>query len=500
MNQVQEQVIQAINSYVACGVMPIVRYRQADPIQAVVNGLPAVKIPEPPFSGPLEVPVISTPLQAACCAALGESGQLYGWGGDWGVWAGLGCRSQFPELFANYEPLPPSPINTIDNVSNVVVSEGGDTAFIKKDGTLYVSGRYKYEQHPDYQGGDPILIDSVGDIVQAISLDCADDLDYLYVDTGFDTPHSVVYVLRKDGTVWHCAYNISEGEFTPFIRADIDDVVQLAGTGPWTYPAYDFVPTWYALKKDGTVWVRGYDYLGNTGTGCTKFQSDSKDVIAEWTQLPGLCDIVSLSVTNRGGLAVNNKGEVWGWGVHARYDETLSDPQPWYELFGQPPAYIVDDEWWGLIGIDPVPVKLGITDVRQAAFMADRAGAFYLRNDGTVWLVGLSALGMFYNIESEPYDEIAKEQACTQITVNPYIDRIDCIVSLESGIMALRNDGTVWGWGVKCDELGLPAGSKITSPATGNEIIISDVVPYPAQIPLPEPIRDLASIVRLVYQ
>ena len=234
--------------------------------------------------------------------------------------------------------------------------------------------------------------------------------------------HSLV--LKEDGTVWAWGNNtinilfggrILSGQLgngtTVKERYVPDRVVNLievkAISSGWSSSI--------ALKKDGTVWVWGeYNSVPPRGGGWS-LTYQTKPV-----QLIGLTDTKVVSVYKAHCLLVlKNDGTVWTWSADLRRDDiTVNKPEPFQIT--------------------------GLTNI-----IAIANGLYHhiaLHSDGTVWEWGFTSDDVF-NVDS-PYD--IKHRETTPVRVEG-LTGITAIAAGNKHSLAIGNDGTVWEW--RKDEL-----------------------------------------------
>jgi alpha-tubulin suppressor-like RCC1 family protein len=171
-----------------------------------------------------------------------------------------------------------------------------------------------------------------------------------------------------------------------------------------------------ALKNDGTVVGWGRNDLGQLGNGTQSFA---------FTPVPvaGLAGVVAIAAGETHAVALKSDGTVWAWGSNTNFG-----------LTGQPPSVP-----WSLT---PVQVA-GLTGVTAIA-----AGGYHslaLKGDGTVWGWGINynnALGVNgYNASTGLYASATPVQASG-------LTGITAIAAGTYHSLALKGDGTVWGWGL----------------------------------------------------
>jgi alpha-tubulin suppressor-like RCC1 family protein len=163
-----------------------------------------------------------------------------------------------------------------------------------------------------------------------------------------------------------------------------------------------------ALKNDGTVRAWGFGGNGQLGDGT---------VISKPTpiQVPGLTGIVAVAAGDRHSLALKNDGTVWSWGFNS--SGQLGDGT---NTGRTSPVQVI--QLTGVVGIS--------------------AGASFsvaLKSDGTVWAWGVNNAGQLgdgTNTGRLSPVQVAGLTNVQSITAGP-----------STHTLALKSDGTVWGWG-----------------------------------------------------
>ena len=205
-----------------------------------------------------------------------------------------------------------------------------------------------------------------------------------------------VKVRVSDGVVW--------SEWSPvgwmLVSPSLTTVPGVAAGGSYSL----------ALKADGTVWAWGENSYGQLGDGTTTSRTTA-------IQIPGLSEIVQVSVGGGHSVALKNDGTVWTWGYNGSGqlgDGTTTNRR------------------------SPVQVP-NLTDV-----IAIAAGSGYtvaLKSDGTVWAWGLANNGRLGNgVTSGVFSSPVQVTGLTGVVA---------ISASSNGAttLALKSDGTVWGWG-----------------------------------------------------
>jgi alpha-tubulin suppressor-like RCC1 family protein len=196
---------------------------------------------------------------------------------------------------------PPVRVGTLAGIAAIAAGNGHFLA-LKNDGTVWAWGGNQYGQLGDGTSTDrstPVQVSGLGG-VKAIS--CG----------GY---HSMA--LRNDGTVWSWGIN-QEGQlgagwgFTeawspvahpnPLQAIGLSNVTAIAGGG--SHAA--------ALKSDGTMWVWGWDKMGQLGNGAITVNGYEATGIPQ--QVPGIYGVTAIAAGNNHTLAVLSNGSLWGWG------------------------------------------------------------------------------------------------------------------------------------------------------------------------------------------
>lgn len=222
------------------------------------------------------------------------------------------------------------------------------------------------------------------------------------IASGYDSS----IALLDNGSVWTWGYNdggrlgdgTNKNRYNP-VQVDISDVKAIAVSNTFML----------ALKNDGTVWGWGVDLGGSLGKGyLTKI----------WTpmQINGIDNVVKIATGASGQcFAIKNDGTVWAWGTNE---------------FGELGLGNTTDERASIM-----PTQVNISNVKDITCCY--GVTFILKNDGTVWASGDGEYGLMGN---------GGYNGSTTFIQVP----ITNVISIGSGyahVLAVKDDGTIWAWG-----------------------------------------------------
>jgi len=247
-----------------------------------------------------------------------------------------------------------------------------------------------------------------------------------------------------------------------------------------------------ALKKDGTVWVWGLsgdDHASVNSAGILGNGDKSTRNVTRPAQVPfpaGI-SIAKISAGTRLMLALDKTGEVWVWGGGETYDRGVakSDGSQPTQISNLPPireivagdscncAIDTDGNLWGwgregtYLGLGngkddfpiiPTPVKLNFPDLngRIKAVGTSQLTTHALRNDGTLWGWGSSAMGEVGDGTINDWPHLKPPYAWDwskheSLVLKP-VQVLDHVAAFYSSpqapyVYAVKSDGTIWSWG-----------------------------------------------------
>lgn len=180
-----------------------------------------------------------------------------------------------------------------------------------------------------------------------------------------------------------------------------------------------------ALKSDGTVWTWGNNASGQLGDNTTTNRSSAVQVLAGASGCAtNLCNITAIAAGISFTVALKSDGTVWAWGVNG--SGQLGD---------------------GTTTSRSTPVQVsGLTNITAIAVGSFSNHALALKNDGTLWAWGTNTTGQLGDNtttnRTTPVQVLTGASGCATNLCN--------ITSMTTGSnfsLAVKSDGSVWGWG-----------------------------------------------------
>lgn len=183
------------------------------------------------------------------------------------------------------------------------------------------------------------------------------------------------------------------------------------------------------LKNDGTVWTCGFDVrqLGRPASETLQaawedsYRGISRDVFSEAAQLvqvESLHNIVQVYLGNYFSLALQDNGDLWFWGEMNGFDAAQAAQK--------------------ITALVPQRVFSGVKVAGAAGDLA-----FAVKHDGSLWVWGSGFRG--YIGERHIKEELLESPL-------QVLDNVVTAVSNDSsGVVVLRNDDSLWTWGLHAD-------------------------------------------------
>lgn len=172
-----------------------------------------------------------------------------------------------------------------------------------------------------------------------------------------------------------------------------------------------------ALKADGSVWSWGYNRNGQLGDGSQIEKSSPVQV------LPPGSGVIQVAAGKIYSLALKEDGSVWGWGSNI----------------------------WGQMAdgtkIDRLsPVQILPPGSNATKIVAGRDFAYALKKDGSLWGWGFSDVSQLGADRADDFGEreySIRKPVQVMAANSGFIE----LATAARGTLALKKDGSVWGWG-----------------------------------------------------
>jgi alpha-tubulin suppressor-like RCC1 family protein len=279
----------------------------------------------------------------------------------------------------------------------VAVSSGlGHTVAVKSDGSVWAwgdntSGQLGNDSPLEY--ASPVRVPGLTDVAAVAA------------------GHIHTIAVKSDGSVW--AWGLGHtGQLGDGTGSNRSSPVKLPGIAGVVSVAAGFGHT-VAVKSDGSVWAWGYNDYGQLGDGTTANR---------WSpvQVPGIGGVVSVAAGYGHTVAVKSDGSVWAWG---------------YNGFGQLGDGTTTNGWSPI----HVPDISGVVSV-AAGFGHTVA----VKSDGSVWAWGYNRFGQLGD------GTATNRWSPVQVPgIGGIIDVAAGAGAVQDGVhtVALKSDGSVWGWG-----------------------------------------------------
>ena len=218
--------------------------------------------------------------------------------------------------------------------------------------------------------------------------------------------------VKSDGTLWTWGRNDS-GMLGHNDTNHRSSPVQLPGT-TWSSDWGKITGTSYAMmgavKTDGSMWTWGNNAKGQLGQNNTTTYSSPK-------QIPG----TTWSTIHSAGysmIATKTDGTLWSWGYNDDGQLGLNN-----RSYYSSPTQIPGTTW----------------DTNINSFGGNYNCSMAIKTDGTLWSWGYNFLGALGQNQAMP----VRYSSPVQVPGTTWSQ----IIPTGQGSMALKTDGTIWGWG-----------------------------------------------------
>ncbi|OPH61204.1 hypothetical protein BC351_14750 [Paenibacillus ferrarius] len=246
--------------------------------------------------------------------------------------------------------------------------------------------------------------------------------------------HSVA--LKNDGTVWTWGLN-DKGQLGNGSTTTKAAPVQVSGlSNVKAIVAGDSHNL--ALKSDGTLWAWGNNDNGQLGNNATVNQNMP-------IQVSGITNVKSITAGNSYSTVLKTDGTVWGWGLnyYAQLTQPARNPQT--------------------IKAITRLASTQLTNIAEIAAHGPTYNTYALTSDGKVYAWGYDSHGQLGNGTTSTVDQ----DYTRSNPVPAIVAGLPKIVSIDSGytlVFAVDNTGEVWSWGSNwAGSLGQGINSKMRS-------------------------------------
>jgi alpha-tubulin suppressor-like RCC1 family protein len=334
-----------------------------------------------------------------------SSGYLYSWG-----------NNQYGVQGKNDETQRSEPIQIGSNTTWKSLGRNsyytGHTAAIKSDNTLWswglnTQGNLGHNNTTNYSS--PVQVPGTAWAASA-------------------TGSTFTMAVRTDGTLWTWGGN-TQGRLGHNNTTQYSSPKQVPGTyrhsdiGGIAAGAYHAM----AIKSDGTLWIWGKNGSGELGQNDTTTYSSPR-------QIPGTTWKLCAADIEKS-LAIKTDGTFWSWGKnqHGQLGHNSTT------VYASSPIQVPGSWAHGAFGDD---MGIGI------------------KTDGTFWAWGANSNGQLGQNTATP--GISSPIQIPGSNWSTSVGGADCS---SAGIMAVKTDGTLWGWGYNVNgQLGLNNQTKYSSP------------------------------------
>jgi len=354
--------------------------------------------------------------------ALKSDGTVWAWGNNY--YGTLGNGESLPGTNSASPVQVMSTLSTpLTGVAAVASSLGGSFSYaLKTDGTVWAWGR-------NLNGvlGDGTTVDSS----LPLQVKGTGGAGVLSGVKALSAGNAFCLALKNDGTVWAWGNN-GNGQLGDGSTTNRPYPVQVLGAGgAGTLGNVKSISAGgsycLALLYDGTVWAWGSNTSGQLGDGSTTGSSTPVQVLGAGGA--GVLSDVKGIAAGGCSLAVKNDGTVWAWGSN---------------IYGQlGDGTTVDSSL--LVQVKGVGGAGNLSGIAAVA-AGNQGHSIALASSGAVYAWGYNNLGQLGDGTNGTGTDKSTPVQVTDSASAPLSGMI-VIQACDLHSLALKNDGTVWGWG-----------------------------------------------------
>jgi len=354
-----------------------------------------------------------------------EDGSVRTWG--WRDYGGDGQR----DTSGTRQGLNITALNTDGTrLTTAQVSSGSShTAGLKADGTVWSWGDNFYGQMgTGFRDGT-----RAGQLFPLPLRDTSGNVLTGWVEVSAGWGHTLAR--RNDGTVWGWGYALSaqlgnnyDVNARPAPPNEYLNPVQTLGPGRVPLSGIAKIAaresTNMALATDGAVWIWGSGSRGRLGDGARNTGAIVAQRLTNSVGIP-IANVTRVAVGYDVGFVLRSDGTALCWGAND---------------YGQCPSGGAGERLWPTLVQDAAGNPFG----RIADIAAGQEVTAFLRTDGTVWMAGRNVSGVL----ADPGLALSAVPVQVRLADGSPLTGVVQIALFDRTVFVLRDDGSLWGWGV----------------------------------------------------
>ena len=227
----------------------------------------------------------------------------------------------------------------------------------------------------------------------------------------------VSLAIKTDGTLWSWGPN-NYGQLGLNDKVYRSSPVQVGSSTNWS-KAVAGIQFCGSIKTDGTLWLWGRGSYGRLGLGDTINRSSP-------TQVGSNTNWNIINIVGYNSRAIKTDGTLWSWGPNGYGQLGLNDAGNGSSTTNSKSS----------------PTQVG-TNTNWSKITSCSGSTLGIKTDGTLWSWGENSFGELGLNGSGNY---ARKSSPTQVGSSTNWDKITSGVG-ASHFLAIKTDGTLWGWG-----------------------------------------------------